>query len=206
MTAETDTLRQDLAFMRAVVAAGGDPNPAFGETYLAAGLIYGAQMLLHAAQFLGLAPSATPWPLLFGFGPTVVFIPVAVWIGVRHKPVRPNASGRAFAAVFGVVSTANLALICVIGSVAWREHSLTTWLIYPCAVFVLQGAAWLFGWLLRRRAWYALVAAGWFISGIAMALTVQSLGYFVLAGGLGIWLCMALPGWVMLRLARRGGP
>ena len=46
----------------------------------------------------------------------------------------PAASSETFAAS----SPANGA---VIGSVAWRHHSWAIWLIYPCAVFVLQGAA-----------------------------------------------------------------
>jgi len=40
-----------------------------------------------------------------------------------------------------------------------RLHSLTVWLIYPCTVCVLQGAAWSVAFVLRRRPWLGLVAA-----------------------------------------------
>ncbi len=76
--------------------------------------------------------------------------------------------------VFAAVGMSNLALVAVIGSVALREKSITTWLIYPCTVFVLQGAAWLMAYTLRRRAWLGLVALGWFVTALGMGWAVGS--------------------------------
>jgi hypothetical protein len=204
MSTDTHSLREDLAFMRALVSAGDNYYRGLGEAYLAGGLVYGAQMLMHAGQFLHLLPSDGISALLIGLGPTVVFIPLITWITWRHRRQRASATGRAVATMFASVGAANLALIIVIGTVAWREQSLTTWLIYPCTVFIMQGACWLFAWTLRRRFWLGLVALGWFTAAIAMGVTIQSIGAYLLAAGLGIWLCMALPGWVMTRLGRSG--
>ena len=55
-----ESARADLAFMRALVEPSDDWQKQFGETYSAAGLCYCVQMLLHAGQFLGLAPSTGP--------------------------------------------------------------------------------------------------------------------------------------------------
>ena len=49
-----------------------------------------------------------------------------------------------------------------------------------------------------------MVARGWFGCAIAMGLTIDRLGYYVLFAGLGIWSCMALPGWLMMRSAAKG--
>jgi hypothetical protein len=68
---------------------------------------------------------------------------------------------------------------------------------------VLQGAAWMIAYTLRRRAWLGLVAAGWFVTAIAMGFSVQSLGYFILWLGLGFLVLMVIPGAVMIRLARK---
>ena len=87
----------------------------------------------------------------------------------------------------------------VIGSVAWREHSFMTWQLYPCIVFVLQGMGWLVAFTLRQRAWLGLLAAGWFATGIAMALSIQWLPGLVALAGLGLFGGMALPGYLMLR-------
>jgi hypothetical protein len=202
-SADAQTAREDLAFLRKLLDTSDSGLPGFGESYFAAGLIYGLQMLLHAGQALGWIPNAPGLALLIGVGPTVAFTPILIWILWRQRSQKPPAAvTRAVGAVFGAVGLANLVLVGVIGSVAWREHSLTTWLIYPCAVFVLQGAAWLVAALLRRRGWMAAVAVGWGAAAIAMALSVQSFGYYILFAGLGIWGCMALPGWLMTRIGR----
>jgi hypothetical protein len=64
---------------------------------------------------------------------------------------------------------------------------------------VLQGICWLFAMIMRRKNWFGLVAAGWITSAVAMAFSVTSLGWFILFGGLGLWLCMALPGFITMR-------
>jgi hypothetical protein len=203
MNADAQTARDDLAFLRTLFDSGDGGLPGFGEGYFAAGLVYGAQMLMHGAQVLGwLPPSGIP-ALAIGVGPTLVFIPMICWINWRHRKDRPPAAvGRAIAAVFGAIGLANLTLAAVIGSVAWREHSLTTWLIYPCVVFVLQGAAWLVTALMKRRGWMAAVAVGWCVAAIAMAASVDRIGVYIFFAGLGIWACMALPGWVTIQLKR----
>jgi hypothetical protein len=204
MNADAQSARDDLAFLRTLV---GDDEHAqmrsFGEAYVAAGLIYGGQMLLHAAQALGLLPNGPPLALFIGLGPTILFIPVMAWIIYRNRrrAVR-GAVGRAIGSVFSSIGLANLFLIVVIGSVAWREQSIATWLIYPCTVFVLQGTAWLFVYMMRRRLWFLAVALGWFGCAVGMGLTVTALGWFILFAGIGLWFCMALPGWILLRNAR----
>ena len=203
MSVDAQSARDDLAFLRSLVERG-DGLRGWGESYLAAGLVYGGQMLLHVGQIVGWLPGAGPAMLLIAGGPTLVFLALLAWINARHRADRPSGGfGRAIGATFGAMGMANLALAAVIGSVAWREHSWIIWLIYPCAVFVLQGAAWLVAALVRRRGWMALVAAGWFVSGLAMGVMVTDIAAYILIAGLGIWTCMALPGWIMVRQARQ---
>ncbi len=201
MSNDAQSARDDLAFLRAI--AGGDDSlqmRTFGEAYFAAGLIYGGQMLLHAAQNLGWLRGDAMWGLAVGLGPTLLFAPVLAFIIWRNRNNRlSGAVARAVGGVFGAVGLANLFLIVVIGSVAWHQRNAQTWLIYPCCVFVLQGMAWQFAFVMRRRVWFAAVAAAWFICAVAMALSIFTIGYFIAFAGLGLWLCMALPGWLMLR-------
>jgi hypothetical protein len=201
MTTDAQSARDDLAFLRSLVGESeARQMRSFGEAYFSAGLLYGGQMLLHAGQAAGLLPQAGLVALAIGVGPTVLFMPVLAWIIIRNRrfPMQ-GPVGRAVSGMFGIAGMSNLVLVAVIGAVAWREHSLTTWLIYPCAVFVLQGAAWLFAFMMRRRAWLLAVALGWFACAVAMALTVTMLNWFILFAGLGLWLCMALPGFAVLR-------
>ena len=200
MNGNTKSIGEDLAFLRAL-AEGGDGNyRGLAEGYLAAGIIYGGQMLFHAAQGLGLAPQSGALALAGGIVPTIVFAVVLTFIVSRNKgAAQGGVVAKSVGAMFAAVGLANLALIAVIGSVALREHSLTIWLIYPCTVFVLQGAAWLAAFMLRRRVWLGLVAAGWFATGVAMAVSIEFMPGFILFAALGLFGCMALPGYLMLR-------
>ncbi|WP_372783763.1 hypothetical protein [Phenylobacterium sp.] len=200
----TDSARDDLAFMRALVEPTDDWQKQFGETYSAAGLCYCVQMLLHGGQFFGLAPAGGPVALAIGLGPTVVFLGLLIWIIRRNRSgAAGGATSRAVGSVFGAVGATNLALVLVIGSVAWRWHSLGVWLIYPCVVMILQGLAWLVAYMLRRKSWLALVAIGWFATGFAMAIFIDNMGGFVVAAGVGMFAFMLLPGLFMLRQSRR---
>ena len=202
MSTDAQSARDDIAFLKSLVGDdGGSGTRQFGLTYFLSGLIYGGQMIGHALVFVGILPSAGLWPLAIGVGPTVIFIPLIIWANIRASHTRQTAGpvSRAVLAVFGTIGLANVVLALIVGSVAWREQNITTWLIFPCCVFVLQGICWLFAMIMRRKSWFGLVAAGWMACGIAMALSVTSLGWFILFGGLGLWLCMALPGLVMMR-------
>lgn len=201
-----ETARDDLAFLRALVEPDDRWQKQFGQVYTAAGGCYCAQMLMHGGQFLGLAPTSGPVALAIGLGPTVVFLALLIWITTRGGAA-PAAGGgstaRAVGAVFAAVGLANLALILSIGSIAWRWHSIPTWLIYPCVVMILQGMAWLVVYMLRRRGWLAAVALGWFATGIAMAAYIDNMAGYVISAGAGMFAFMLLPGLYVLRQASR---
>jgi hypothetical protein len=196
-----ESARDDLSFMRGLVEGGQDWQRPFGRVYFAAGLCYGAQMLMHGGQFVGVLPEAG-WPALaIGLGPTGVFLVLLVWLNRLNGPLAGTAVARAVGSVFGAVGVANLAIAAIVGSVAWREHSITIWLIYPCIVMALQGVAWMVAWQLRRRGWLGLVAAGWFATGLAMAASIEAIGGYVLAAGLGMLGFLLIPGAIMMRQA-----
>lgn len=199
-----ETAHEDLAFLRGLVQPDERWRRGFGESYAAAGGCYGAQMVLHGLQRFGLIPSTSLPSLLIGAGPTVVFIVLVVLIHRRYpwKIAGGGVTSRAVAAVFSAVGAANLFLIAVFAATALREHSMTIWLLYPCVVLVLQGAAWMVAWTLRRQAWFAVVAAGWFVTGLAMGLSVENIGWFILLAGIGFFAFMLAPGLVLMRQAR----
>src|SRR5690242_20703168 len=111
MSPDAQTARDDLAFLKALVT--GDENiqwRTFGESYLAAGLIYGGQMILHAVQAAGFLPNTPAFGLGIGLGPTLVFIPVISWLIYRNrgKSAGQGATGRAIGSIFGAIGLANL--------------------------------------------------------------------------------------------------
>jgi hypothetical protein len=205
MSLKTPSAQDDLAFMRGLVdSAGGSGLPvAFGEGYFAAGLIYGLQTLSAFIQMAAHVSYFSDLSLIFGIGPTLIFIVVLAWIIWRHRGEgQGGVTARAMGATFGCLGLANFALICVIGSVAYKEHSLIIWWIYPCVVLVTQGAAWLIAASLRRSGWQVLVALGWFAGAIAAALVIDQPTWFVFVLTLCLFGLMAVPGFVMMRQAR----
>ncbi|MEO8115745.1 MAG: hypothetical protein ABI655_15255 [Phenylobacterium sp.] len=207
MSDQTPSVHDDLAFLRTLAQDGeGFQNyqRMFGEIYFAAGLCYSVQMLLHGGQAFGWIVGSGPIALAIGIGPTVVFLILLLWLrGGRGQPAPSGVVARAVGAVFAAVGLTNLALILIIGGIAWRQHSLLIWLIYPCVVMVLQGLAWLVVFMLRRRAWLGVVAAGWFATGLAMAAAIPQPSYFIIAAGVGMFAFMLVPGAVLMRLTRR---
>jgi hypothetical protein len=205
MTSDIQSARDDLAFLRALVGEGSDTvqTRALGAGYFWGGLLYGGQMLLHTAQGLGFIPGTGLAALAVGFGPTLVFIPVMVWIIAKNRSSESaGVVGRAVGRVFGAVGLANLVLVAIFATVAIRKHSLEIWLIYPCTVFVLQGTAWLFAFMMRRQVWHGIVALGWFACALGMGFTIGTPAFYVLFAGIGLWLFMALPGFILMRHAR----
>lgn len=198
-----DTARDDLAFLRSLV----DPPDSgfqrqFGETYAWCGACYGTQMLLHGLQYLGLITGSIAGTFI-GLGPTLVFVAALPLIQRRNRPISGASTvSRAVGAAFSAVGIANLVLIVAIGSLAWREKSLTIWLLYPTTVVILQGAAWMVVYALRRKAWLAAVAVGWFATGIGMALAIKTFGALIPIAGFGFFAFMMAPGLYLMRQHR----
>jgi hypothetical protein len=197
-----DSARDDLAFMRALVQPDDRWQHQFGAIYAFAGLCYSVQMLLHLGQFAGVAPSTGLGAQAIGWGPTAVLVVFLVW-ATRRDNTRPSgAVSRAIGSVFGAVGLTNVALALSIGSVALRLHSQTIWLLYPVVVMILQGLAWMVAFMLRRRAWLFVVAAGWFAVGVAMAASIDHLLTYALAAFAGVFFFMLAPGLYIMRQAR----
>ncbi len=199
MNTTSDGAREDLAFLRGLVSGEHDGfQRNFGAAYFAAGVCYGAQMLLHAAQGVGWIGGETAG-LIIGFAPTLVYVAILIWIIRSRGGAPPTAANRAMAAVFQSVGVASLAMAAVVAAAAWRERSLDVWLIFPCLVMVLQGIAWMVAWQVRRRAWFGAVAGGWIAVGVAMGLTISVLPAYVAICGFGLLAFMLVPGWVLMR-------
>ena len=202
MNSENHSARDDLAFLRALAEGGGESQRGTGIALVAGGLLYGLQCFVAGAQAYGWLHLGDMAMTVFSSAITVVFLVAISWISWRGRNApRGGVVARALSAAFGSAGTATLSLLCVFASVAIRDKSLTIWLLYPCAVFALQGAAWMVAWMLRRRAWLGVVALGWLVSAVVLAWTIDTPLYPMIAG-VALVLFMAVPGAVMMRPAQ----
>lgn len=205
MTSDLESARDDLAYMRALVSGSGPMQSTIGEAFLWAGALYGGQCLLHWLQTLEVIPSEGPVALAVAFGPTLAFcviLTLIIWKD-RKKPM-VGAASRALAAVFQGAGLANLVMAFVFAYGAQKTQSFELWLYHPIVVCMFQGVAWFVSWVVLRRAWLGLVAAGWFAMTVALGIVVgDDVGVYLLILGVGLILLMAVPGYVIWRGAKK---
>ncbi len=199
---DADDLAGNLAFVKALVSEGGRSQVTGGATFLAAGLCYGAQCLLQWAEVMGWLPFGL-LGLVFSVAPTVIFVTVlsiVLWRG--RKDGQQGVATRALNATFGSAGLANLFMVFVFGYNAITQKSLGIWLYYPCVVCAFQGAIWYVAYMIRRKAWLAFVSGGWFVTTVALGLTLRDTPTYVLVLGLALTFLMGGSGWYMMRQAR----
>ena len=206
MNQEIKSVQDDLAFLRAVAEGRGDAGMGApgGALYAGAGLVYGVQCLGHYGQVIGLVRMPPLGNLALAWLPTVIFAVMMTVVIVldRRRPTR-GVTNRAVNAAFGGAGIANLALVLIFAAAAIRNHDFRYWLFHPAVVFVLQGAVWYVVFVLRKRMWMALVAAGWIVSGVALGLLIDRPGPYLLVASLGLFAWMMVPGYAMMRQALR---
>ena len=204
MDDKSTTTQEDLAFLRDLAERGQRGSITGGSAFLAGGLLYGIQCLYHWLGLRGWIDPPEVVNLLFAAGPTVLFLIVlGVVIWKDRRGGQTGLMGRALNAVFGGIGLANLAMVIVFGVNTARTGDLKVWLLYPAVIFALQGAAWYTAAVLRKRLWLGLVAAGWLVVSVALGLNRDALDVYLLVTVLALFFLMALPGWVLIRLAKR---
>jgi hypothetical protein len=200
--ASTD-LAGNLAFVKALVSEGGRMQTTAGSAFLAAGLCYGIQCLLQYAQIRGWLPGGQPVSMIIGFGPTVVFtVAISTILWRNRRGGQQGVATRALNASFSSAGLANLFMVFVFGYNALTQKSLAIWFYYPCVVCAFQGATWYVAYAIRRKVWLAFVSAGWFLTTVALGLTLRDIPTYVLILGLALTLLMGGSGWYMMRQAR----
>ena len=204
MTVKAQTAQDDLAYMRTVVEQGGRPRMAGALIYMAAGLIYGTETLVHWGQAIGLVQISEQATLAFVAGCSALFVLLMIVLIARDrtKGIGAGTGSRALNAAFGGAGLANIALMAIFGVNAWRQHDLLIWMLYPCVVFALQGAAWYVAFMLRRKVWMLTVSLGCLTTATVMGLVLGS-PTFVLVTALACFAWLAVPGAIMARDARR---
>jgi hypothetical protein len=207
MNDKLKTAQDDLAFLRTLAEGGGERGGmgvAGGALYGAAGLLYGIQTLTYFVQEKGLARLSPSGNLVMAWLPTLIFLVLmTIVIIIDRKRPQVGVANRAVNAAFAGTGIANLALVLIFASAASRHHDFHYWLFHPAVVFVVQGAVWYVSFILRKRIWMLLVAAGWLISGVALGMLIERTDLYLLIASVGLFAFMAAPGFFMMRQAMR---
>lgn len=206
MTTELDQARDDLAFMRSLVSGGERFQATAGEIFIWAGVLYGLQCVGQWLDVIGAVRLPPLGQLILGFGPTAIFLVViAVVIWRERKAPKGGPTTRALNAAFQGAGLANLVMAFVFAYGAHRAQDFSVWLYHPVVVCMFQGVAWYVAWTIRGRAWVGFVSLGWFAVTVALGVTIDNIGAFLLIIAIALFGLMAIPGYAMMRLGQRGG-
>ncbi len=208
MTDPTESARDDLAFVRALVTEGGQTQATLGEALFGAGLCYGIQCVLQFVFAAGLdAPGLVQ--LAVGVLPTVIFIVLITRITIRERGQSQHGVGtRAINAAFGGAGLAAMTTAAIFGYLAARSHSMDIFMFHPMMICVVQGTVWYIAFAIRRRGWFGLVSLGWFASALALAFVLglggpSAVPRFLAILSVALLGLLALPGWLLWRGAAR---
>jgi len=208
MMINAETAKEDLAFMRAVMSEDGTHDRKFGFIYMMAGLLYGVQCVLIYTLMTGFLPASELIWLAAGWLPTVLFLIFIFYFtwAERAVPFGTSAAKRAINAAFAGGGLANLILALAFGFIAYQRQDYSLWLLFPIVVCAIQGSIWFTVSIIRRQSWYGFTAAGWFISIFALCVVFEDAATYNLVLGVALFLCMALPGYLIMRAAVKPAP
>jgi hypothetical protein len=201
---EMDDLAGNLAFIKALVSDGSRTQITGGALFFAGGVCYGLQCLVQYGQARGWLPNSALPCLMAGILPSVVFcaiLAVVLWRNRKHRP--QGVANRALNATFGSAGLANLFMVFVFGYNAITQKSLAIWLYYPCVVCAFQGAIWYVAYMIRRKTWLAGLSAGWFLTTVALGLTLRDTNTYILILGSALFVLMGGGGAYMMHQARK---
>ena len=200
MTHDLQTVREDLAFMKALAQEGRRAPLLNGRSLLAAGVIYGLTSLAAWAVWTGVVHVSPWWRGGVWAAATAIYLPF-IWLSKRSACDRPGATAVTNVAVktaWRALGYSILAMVLVNTLAAWREHSTMVWDTFPCLVLVFYGAGWMVSAAMSDRRWIVWVAAGCFVAALLVGYLSDHLLVFPVFAA-AFFLLVALPGWLLMR-------
>ena len=194
------TLKDDMAFMKALAQEGSATPLLFGGNMVAAGLIFGLASVGHWMIATGLL-AVSEWGFLFNWlGAAAVFGVVSTLL-VRRASKRPGFSAgvnRATGSAWSGVGFAILAMWMGMMAYSYRTGHWEVMNIFPTVIFALYGAAWMVAGDMSGKLWIKLTALGSFAAAVGMGflsgINEQMLGYAAC-----LFLLAVVPGLILMR-------
>jgi len=197
---QAQSLKDDIAYMRALAEEGRKTPLLGGAILVTAGLVFGLASVAHWAVVadvldVGMEVLAGIW-----LAAMVVFIGALVVLNAKlaRKPGARSPANRAAGAAWGAVGGAVFVLAVSMGFVAWRTQSDVAAYLFPSVILALYGTGWAVSATMSERRWMRTVAIGSWIGAPAVAwLTGSPTQYLAYAAALILF--AFVPGLVMMR-------
>lgn len=207
MTDKMEDPAADIAWMRRLAEEGADAPMRGASILMSAGLIYGAASLFHWAQITGQVPSPGPVEGLGWLVATLLFFMVLGVVLVRLKRSEGvmTAGNRATGTVWSALGWGIFALFASMAALGWRiggEGVEIAFGLVPSVIMVFYGVGWAVSAAMYRSRLLWGLALGSFVAAPLLATLTGSADQY-LAYAAALFLLMALPGFLLMRGARR---
>jgi hypothetical protein len=207
MTENAEDPVADIAWMRRLAEEGAEAPMRGASILMSAGLIFGAASLFHWAQITGRVPSWGPVEGLGWLVATLLFFAVLAVLLARLKRGGGvmTAGNRATGTVWSALGWGIFALFGSMAVLGWRvgdDSAMVTFSLAPSVIMVFYGVGWAVTAAMHRsRPLWGLALASFVAAPLLAALTGRADQYLAYAAAL--FLLMALPGYLLMRGARR---
>lgn len=198
---QMQSVKDDIAFMRAL-AAEGQRTPMLGGAIMAvAGVIFAPASLAYWALITGILKLDPNWgSMIIWMGALAIFLIALTILNLRigNKPGARSPTNRATGAAWSGVGFSIFAMGISYGLAGWRLQSEDVMVTFPSVIFALYGAGWAVASAMTGKKWLWYVALGsWVMAPVLGFLAGDASQYLAYAAAL--LLLMALPGVVLLR-------
>lgn len=203
MSDPTQTLKDDLAFLRELTREDGAGFAREGTIMVLVGVIFGLIGLVYWTIFRGWAHPPVWFPQWLWAAGLLVFFAVGHAL-TRRLPAPTGAAARAMAAAWsGIgVSLTAAGLGLVFGGLRLHQPTLVLQ-VFPILLFTLYGAGWGVAYAVKRKAWFAWIVLGCFLAALGSGALMGSPDQWLVLA-LGLFAFVAAPGAVIVRQARGG--
>ncbi|WP_428151561.1 hypothetical protein [Brevundimonas sp.] len=197
----------DIAWLKNLAAEGAATPMGGGGILMAAGLIFGLASIAHWTVASGLIDQPPPAFSFLWIGATVLFLCVLTAVIQRSRGSGgvKTAVDRATRSVWSAVGWGIFTLFGSIALIAWRvgEQSLVLLSLSPSIIMVFYGLGWAVSAAMTRSKPLTWLAGASFLAAPLLALLANQpslyLGYAAC-----LFLLMAVPGFLLMRAAKRG--
>jgi len=202
MADDLRALEDDVAFLRALTSETDRPLAREAAILVAVGVIFACVDAFYWLYFAGRLSAPGLWQHVPWFAGGVLFF-ICVAVITAKIPRSTGAAARAIGTAGACVGFSLAALVpALVAGAASLQQPLLVVAILPILLLTLYGSVWTVAFAIKRRAWFAFVAAGCFATTIACGFVMgRPEEWLVLAAGM---ICLvAVPAAVLLRQGTR---
>ncbi len=205
MSIPTDSLKDDISFIR-TMAERGSRGPILGGAFLAAaGLVFGFAAFLQWGIETGKLSFLQASAGHLWTAASVIFAAVWLFLFFRLRSRGPQKGGPlqfAFGVAWMACGVGIVTLIGAIAVVSWRLHDSAILNANALVAFAFYGVAWLTTGVTARQNWMFVIAAAAFALTLILAY-LSNTPEQLLAFGAGLLLTLTVPGVKLVTQAAR---